>query len=164
MRSTLTIDLYGAKGGVGTSVTAAALAIHLGGTLDSPDAAPILGEPGDATEVQIGDGPLVCDLGILTDENRPAMQDEAILVIAPCYIALRHAMACDLTGFRGVVVITEEGRALTPEDVGEVLSLPVLATIPRDPSIARVVDAGIMRSRLPRPMLAALRDLEPVAV
>lgn len=160
-----TIKVYGAKGGVGTSTAAAALAVYVNGTLVSPDAAPILGDAGNLPMVRLGDGPIVNDHGVLdTEGNKPDVGDDAILITTCCYLALRSAMRCDLTGFRGVVVVEEPGRALAPADVAEVLGLEVLAIIPRDPAIARTVDAGLLVARLPRVLALPMVRLAPLTI
>lgn len=156
-----TINLYGTKGGVGTSVTAAALAIVLQGTLISPDADAILATMGGfpQSRVKIGEGPTVKDRGVLTRENTPPEGSRAILVTTCCYLALRSALSRDLTGFSGVIVVEEPGRALTSKDAAEILVLDLLAVIPRDPSIARSVDAGLLVSRLPAAIAKAIGEV-----
>jgi hypothetical protein len=81
----------------------------------------------------------------------------SLLVLRPCYLALRRAVAAP---FRpsGVVLVREPGRALTRRDVEAVLGVPVRAEIDVDPAIARAVDAGLLTARLPRGLERALRD------
>ena len=50
----------------------------------------------------------------------------------------------------GTVVVCPPDRVLTVSDVATVTELPVLAQIPMHPDVARRVDAGLLRSRLPR--------------
>jgi hypothetical protein len=45
--------------------------------------------------------------------------------------------------------VTEPGRALGKRDVESVLRAPVVAEVPVSPQIARVVDAGLLASRVP---------------
>lgn len=87
--------------------------------------------------------------------------DHSVLVIRPCYLALRRAVArADLvTASTGVVVLGEEHRALSVDDVARVLGLPVLAVVPADRAVARSVDAGTLVTRPPR---CLSRALEPV--
>lgn len=81
--------------------------------------------------------------------------DAALVVIRPCYLGLRAAVADPrLRSSAGVVVVEEPGRALDAEDVGSVLGLPVLGRFPRRAEIARAVDAGVLRDHLP-PALAS---------
>jgi len=91
--------------------------------------------------------------GIPNAELRSTSRD--LMVIRPCYLALRRAAR---SGLRpdGVIVISEAGRALTADDVGRCLDAPVLATVRVDPAVARAVDAGLILSRLP----ATLRALD----
>jgi hypothetical protein len=78
------------------------------------------------------------------------------LVVRPCYLALRRAVAMT---FRpsAVVVVEEPGRALEASDVGTVLGVPVLATVRHDAAVGRAVDAGILGSRMPAALRKALR-------
>lgn len=75
---------------------------------------------------------------------------ERILVTRPCYLALRAAAAGPSP--TSVVLITELGRALGADDVAAVVNAPVQVRVPTDPAIARAVDAGLLTSRLPRPL------------
>jgi hypothetical protein len=56
-----------------------------------------------------------------------------------------------------VVLVAEEGRALTPSDVEDVLGAPVRAAVSVTAQVARVVDAGLLASRLPRTLERELR-------
>lgn len=75
--------------------------------------------------------------------------DTSILVLRPCYLAARRAAVSTLR-VDGIVIVEEPGRALKPYDIAEVVGVPILATVPWDLSIARVVDAGRVSSKLPR--------------
>jgi hypothetical protein len=81
----------------------------------------------------------------------------SILVIRPCYMALRRAMQSPVRP-SGVVVVQEPGRALTTADVQQVVQAPVLAEVDLDPAVARTVDAGMLAGRLPRSLARALSD------
>ncbi len=81
----------------------------------------------------------------------------SLLVMRPCYLALRRAVAAPLTP-SAVVVIDEPGRALGPDDVHEILGVPIAATVPLDAAVARAVDAGLLANRLPRSLARALRE------
>ena len=80
----------------------------------------------------------------------------SLLVIRPCYLALRRALDAPLRP-SGVVLVTEEGRSLGRADVEDVLGVPVRAEVRVDPSVARAVDAGLLAGRLPRGLERALR-------
>jgi hypothetical protein len=81
----------------------------------------------------------------------------SLLVLRPCYLALRRAVAAPVRP-SGVVLVTEPGRALGRSDVEQVLGVPVRAEIAIDASVARAVDAGLLSTRLPRGLERALRD------
>lgn len=73
------------------------------------------------------------------------------LVLRPCYLALRRAVNTTLR-VDGVILVNESGRALSRRDVASVLSAPIVAEVELDPKLARVVDAGLLTSRLPASM------------
>lgn len=74
--------------------------------------------------------------------------DRSLLVVRPCYLALRRAAAATVRP-SGVVLVTEEGRALDRRDVEQVLGVPVVAEVPTVPAVARAVDAGLLAGRMP---------------
>lgn len=80
----------------------------------------------------------------------------SLLVIRPCYLALRRALAAPVRP-SGVIVVEEDKRSLDAADIEDVLGVPVQAVVPWDPAIARSVDAGLLGARLPRPLVSALR-------
>ena len=82
----------------------------------------------------------------------------SLLIIRPCYLALRRASLLT-TPPHGVIVITEPGRALGVHDVESVVGAPVLAEIPFDPAIARAVDAGLLAGRVPTLLAKHLADV-----
>ena len=208
------VACWSVKGGVGTTVVAASLALLLarrgpGAVLAdlAGDAPAVLGLPepdtpglagwlaaGDAVpadglarlEVEAspslgllprGPGPLVpgraAVLASLLDRGlRPVVVDcgtaervaaavvggaqRSILVIRPCYLALRRAMASPLRPSE-VVVVREPGRALSSQDIESAVGAPVRVEIEADPAVARAVDAGLMAGRLPRSLERGLR-------
>lgn len=79
----------------------------------------------------------------------------SLLVIRPCYLALRLAVHAPRP--TGVVLIREEGRALGVSDVEAALGVGVVAQVAFDPAIARAVDAGLLNTRLPRALERSLR-------
>jgi Mrp family chromosome partitioning ATPase len=89
-----------------------------------------------------------------------AAAQRRLLVIRPCYLALRRAVASAVTP-TGVIVIHEPGRALRAQDVAYAVQAPVVAELTTDPAVARAVDAGLLASRLPRTLAVALRELVP---
>jgi hypothetical protein len=72
-------------------------------------------------------------------------------VLRPCYLALRRALAADLRP-SGVVLVGEPGRALRRRDIEDVLGVPVVAEVPVEAAIARAVDAGLLATRVGRPI------------
>lgn len=71
------------------------------------------------------------------------------LVTRACYLALRRAARLSRRP-GGVVLLREEGRALTTRDVQSVVGTPVVAEITVSDAIARCVDAGLLATRLPK--------------
>ena len=81
--------------------------------------------------------------------------DRALLVIRPCYLALRRAVGDPrLERSWGAILLEEPGRALDAGDVASVLGVPVVGRFPVRAEIARAVDAGVLRDRLPTPLAA----------
>jgi hypothetical protein len=115
-------------------------------------------EAGAALAVALRDGAMtVLDAGAgVAPAVRAAVEvaDTALMVIRPCYLALRRAVADPrLERSWGAIVVEEPGRALDAHDVAAVLGLPVAGRFPVRAEIARAVDAGVLRDRLP-PTLA----------
>ena len=113
-----------------------------------------------AQEVTALNAPGVIDAGsLVVGHELLEVATVSLLVIRPCYLALRrasHFIHRDDFRLNGVIVVKEEGRALTPKDVSAVLRLPVRATIDIDPAVARAVDAGLLSSRIPGSLSASL--------
>jgi hypothetical protein len=110
---------------------------------------------------------VVADCGRADDSASRALvevSDHSVVVLRPCYLALRRAASDELVrSASGVVVVEEPGRALGAREVADVLGVPVLASVPARAAIARVVDAGVLVARLPdclaRPARALLERL-----
>jgi hypothetical protein len=106
--------------------------------------------------------PVVADCGLLDDDAAAlpvaAVATQSLLVIRPCYLALRRVVAAPIRP-SGIVLVVEPGRALTRHDVENIVGAPVRAEIACDPAIARTVDAGVLASKMPRPLERALRGL-----
>jgi hypothetical protein len=103
--------------------------------------------------------PVVADCGATPVGPRLALAAAAstsLLVLRPCYLALRRAQSFPLRP-SGVVLVDEPGRALTADDVEAVLGVPVRAVITVDRDIARAVDSGSFANRIPRRLERALR-------
>jgi len=105
-------------------------------------------------------GPVVVDAGVAPAGAAGELVDAAdlsLLVLRPCYLALRRAMAIARRP-DGLVVVSEPGRALRAADVSEVLGVPVRGIVEQDPAVARAIDAGLLAARLPRPLERGLRS------
>ncbi len=112
--------------------------------------------------------PVVVDAGVLGRRPEgPAAQEEvalavagaatrSLLVVRPCYLSLRRALDAPIRP-SGVVLVAEDGRALTTADVEGAVGAPVVAEVRVTAQIARAVDAGIFASHLPRSLDRDLR-------
>jgi MinD-like ATPase involved in chromosome partitioning or flagellar assembly len=120
------------------------------------------GRAGALAEVFAADArPVVADCGTLVEEAAQIVAANAassLLVLRPCFLALRRALLAPVRP-SGVVLLVEPGRALGGRDVEELLGVPVRARIECLPEVARMVDAGLLTSRLPRRMVRALRGV-----
>lgn len=105
--------------------------------------------------------PVVVDCGSAPVGPRLAVAASAshsLLVLRPCFLALRRAMASPLRP-SAVVLVEEEGRSIGRADVEDALGVPVRAVIPVHQRVARAVDAGLLLGRLPHGLVRALRDV-----
>ena len=106
-----------------------------------------------AMALQASGATVVADLGRAETAAQIAMAelaDATLLVIRPCYLALRRAVqAPALRHTSGVVVVDEPGRALGVREIRDVLGLPVLARVAWRSAIARATDAGLVLVRTP---------------
>ena len=109
--------------------------------------------------------PVVVDCGVIGARAGPggdvafaiaASATQSLLVLRPCFIALRRAIEAPVRP-SGVVLLAEPDRALTANDVEETLGVPVRAEVRVDPIVARAVDAGLLAARLPRTLERGLR-------
>jgi MinD-like ATPase involved in chromosome partitioning or flagellar assembly len=103
------------------------------------------------------DARVVVDAGLGAPGALAAAATASLLVVRPCYLALRRVVRTDAT-VTGVVLVTEPGRALGAADVERAVGAPVVAQVPYDPAVARAVDSGLLASRLPRSLLYPLRS------
>lgn len=113
-----------------------------------------------ALRMHAGDAELVVDCGraeFPAAATLVAESDRSLLVLRPCYLALRRAMVAPRPS--GVILVCEPDRALSAADVEDVLGVRVVAEIPWDPTVARAVDAGLLVTRLPRRLLHAIREV-----
>jgi hypothetical protein len=80
----------------------------------------------------------------------------SLLVIRPCYLAVRRALDAPLRP-SGIVLLAEPNRSLTAGDIEDALGVPIRAEVAVDPAIARAVDAGTLLHRVPRALVRGLR-------
>lgn len=133
-----------------------------------------LGEAADAVTTA-NDGPRLVDalealqrdeVPVIVDAGVPRPNDlgvaaidvatSSLLVLRPCYLGLRRAIASSHRA-TGVVLVDEPERALDVADIEDALGTPVVAVVPNRPEIARAVDAGLLAGRLPRALASSLR-------
>ncbi len=174
------IHLLGAKGGVGTSTIAAALSAELqaagcevflsSADDDAGDLRALLGlctgydrEPVHFVAPAGAERVTIIDHGTSTTDGRLLDGGEIFLVVRPCYVGLRRALAMPVRP-DGVILVSEKDRSLGRADVEDVLGLRIVAEIPVLPSIARSIDAGILGMRRPRELSLPLADLTRVDV
>lgn len=125
---------------------------------EGPDAAPLLALLADDQRLAVIDcGTLPLDAPPDVPLLAASAATHSLLVVRPCYLALRRALAAPVRPSR-LVVINEPGRALDGRDVESILGVPVLAEVMCDPAVARAVDAGLLTSRLPRALERAMRS------
>lgn len=102
-------------------------------------------------------GPVVADFGVVDSDASRAFVEEAdrsLLVIRPCYLALRRAVAAPKP--TALIVVNEPGRSLSPRDLADNIGAPIAAVVEWDAAVARAVDTGLLRSRLPRRVAHAI--------
>lgn len=105
--------------------------------------------------------PVVADCGCAPSGARLAVAagaGQSLLVLRPCYLALRRAVASPLRP-SGVLLIEEDGRAIGKRDIEAALGVPVRAVVAHDKRIARAVDAGLLSARVPALLQRSLRDV-----
>lgn len=129
--------------------------VPMGGAL--PDApgrgevlSALLAADGRPTVVDCGSSPTGTGLAVA------ATAAHSLLVLRPCYLALRRAVASPVRP-SGVVLVEEEGRAIGRRDIEGALGVPVRAVVAHHVRIARAVDAGLLVGRLPASLERSLR-------
>jgi hypothetical protein len=105
--------------------------------------------------------PCVVDCGSAPTGARLAVaaaSAQSLLVLRPCYLALRRAVASPIRP-SGVILVEEGGRSIGRRDVESALGVPVRAVVAHDARIARAVDAGLLAGRLPGLLQRPLRHV-----
>lgn len=181
-----TVHLFAPKGGQGCSTVAACLALYTAERASRVvvyDAAPnrelaaVYGvadaNPFKVTDRVSGyhydnedDARTLPAADIVDWGTRPiphAATGRRLLVVAPCYLALRAAthLYDDETGPDAVILVTEAGRCLDTGDVEASLAARVVANVRRDPAVARAVDAGVLATRTAPAAMHELRRIAP---
>lgn len=155
--------------GAGPGVPADALARLEVDAAPSLRVLPLAGElpdaPGRAEELAALLGAdsrvVVADCGSAPSPTSLAMVAGAglsLIVLRPCYLALRRALKAPVEA-SGVVLVGEPQRSLQQADVEDVLGLRVRAAVPWKAAVATAVDAGLLARRLPSPLERGLREL-----
>jgi MinD superfamily P-loop ATPase len=84
-----------------------------------------------------------------------AEADRSLLVTRLCPLGLRRAASAPVLP-SGVVVVRETGRTTPVAEVARTVGAPVVAEVAVDPAVARAVDVGLARRRLPRSFATAV--------
>src|SRR5262249_37596951 len=86
------------------------------------------------------------------------VSDVAVMVVRDSYVALRSALRDPLlAAASGVIAMEETGRALGASEIRDVLGVEVLGVVPVRMPIARVIDAGVLATRMPEPLERAAK-------
>ena len=115
-----------------------------------------------ATMLSADPRPVVVDAGLVSGDDLGSivatLAAESLLVTRACFLALRRAVMAPVRP-SAVVLVVEEGRALTASDVETALGVPVRAEVSVTAQVARAVDAGVLVARLPRSLERELRHV-----
>lgn len=110
--------------------------------------------------------PVVVDCGRIDADLGPdagtalalaAASSRSLLVLRPCFLAVRRAAVAPLVA-TGIVLVDEPGRSLAAADVEAATGVPIVARVRTSDRIARTVDSGLLVARPPRSLLDDLRD------
>jgi len=101
-------------------------------------------------------GHVVIDAGTGDPPEALLAAERNLLVTRNCYLGVRSAtQAANTPG--GIVLIEEPGRSLTAHDIELAVGAPIVTRLSWETDIARAVDAGLLRGRLPKVIDRALR-------
>ena len=109
---------------------------------------------------------VIVDVGTLKQNDTTGREvlleeaDRSLLVVKSCFLAV-HATVGLTSRAQGIVVVCDEERRITDNDIAAALELPVVATVVLQPAVARAVDAGLLVARLPRAFVRSLEALQP---
>jgi hypothetical protein len=171
------ITIAGSKGGTGTTTFTVALALEIARrghrvairSHDMYSVRDIIGTSvtvDDCTDwfgVTVADGVTTitgCELGngthdcaVVLDERAAGCKSADITVVRNDYPSL--AAAHRIGTVKVAVVMVEPGRALSANDAHTCLAVPC-HDVPVDPTVARMVDAGMLSTRVPRVFATAV--------
>ncbi len=158
----LTVNILGAKGGVGTSTTAAMIAVSLATTgvhvvmVDQPETGDVSaivtnGSLTIRTDMPTGVEAETIDFVIIDHKANPRNDQHEtsetshinLLVTTNCYLAVQRVISTPVV-VHGLVIRRDPQRILTVNDIHAVTAIGPARTlvIDDDPRIARLVDAG----------------------
>lgn len=163
------VNIIGAKGGVGASVLTVMLAYHFGAVATGSsltsvrDHRRIMGLP----DYDIA----VTEVNTVFGSGRSVFSDSRftkgggyrnIVVVDNSYLAMRRLHTyIGKPDVHGLVVLLRPQRALLLDDVRSVLgAIPLVGVIDETVEMARCIDAGLTRTRLPK---LFARQLEQIA-
>jgi hypothetical protein len=102
------------------------------------------------------------DLGVVGPNLRGFAEalDTLVVVVRPCYLAVRRALGHPLLGRSvGAVIVEDQGRVLSPRDITATLGCRILATVDLRPDVARAIDSGTLAYRPPEHLVRSARRL-----
>lgn len=99
---------------------------------------------------------VIVDAGLGPPPAELLGRGRGLLVTRACYLSLRRVTG-QATRPDGIVLVTEPGRMLRAGDIACSVGAPVVAKVSIDPAVARAVDAGLLRCRVPRSLQRELR-------
>jgi hypothetical protein len=105
-------------------------------------------------------GATVMDLGASTVPST-AWRDPlvtSLAVVRSCYLTMQRLSGVSSRA-DALVFVEEPKRAVSAHQVSNSLGLPIVAVVPWDPNVARSVDSGMLRSRMPAALSRALEPL-----
>lgn len=109
---------------------------------------------------------IIVDAGEIARTKKEALDallahaDRSMLLVKSCFLNVHAAIG---SGHRvdGLVVLGDQERRISNDDIAAALGNNVHASIAVLPAVARAVDAGLLGSRLPRSFSRSLGALQP---
>lgn len=153
------VNVLGAKGGVGTSTTAAMIAVSLTTTgshvvvVDRTGTGDVSAIVSDGSLTLCNDMPSELEAEhidyVIVDHpanvTEPQVSGTNVLVTTNCYLAVRRSLHTTFT-VHGLVVVYQPLRTLNINDIHAVLAIPEerLLKIMHDPYVSKLIDAGLV--------------------